>query len=110
MAHPPHDDAKLCTIEVAAMFPNIAPDFLRKVAAQHSYDATATINHIVDEEEAGRPYAKSPQSAKKRKRDEESDDEDSDAEADEAMTQLKHKYDNPRRRAMDVTEAHISLA
>lgn len=88
------------------MFPDIDHEFLREVAAQHSHNADATINHIVDEEEAGRPYAKIRQKTTKRKRDDGADDEF--AEADDEMTRLRRRYDNPRRRAMEVGENGIS--
>lgn len=106
MNPPAQYDHKACVMRVAAVFPGIAPDFLRQVSLRYGYDARATIDHIVDQLDAGYPYPRRQQNANKRKRCDESEDI---TEADDDMTEIRRKYDNPERRALVRPEGQTAM-
>lgn len=68
-ALPEAELADACSRLVTAVFPNICPQFLEQLASSIGLDASAIINHIVDQEAEGKPYPRSQApNALKRKR------------------------------------------
>jgi hypothetical protein len=58
---------------VSSVFPGISSEFLQSLGGSFRHDTEAAINHLIDEEEHGRPYRRSQMkqaNSMKRKRDE----------------------------------------
>lgn len=81
----------VCKKTVLAVFPDICPDYLARLAAEHEHDHERLITHILDQSDNGAAYPKRPKSARKRKR---SDENDGEAKAEDESK----KFDNPSRR------------
>lgn len=65
-----------CMAAVLAVFPEICPDYLTRIAGECDYDAESVISFIADEAENGRSYPKRQKSILKRKRDSDNDNDE----------------------------------
>ncbi|KAI2467164.1 hypothetical protein F4781DRAFT_324895 [Annulohypoxylon bovei var. microspora] len=66
---PPHDARTLCKDNVRAVFPDICPDYLEKLANEHNNNSAAIIGMILDSQEKGEMYPARPhENPLKRKR------------------------------------------
>ena len=83
-----------CREAVLSLFPDICPDFLRRICEEQSHDYERAVTHILDQSENGKSYPKRPRLSRKRKRSdddaEESDDGAKRFDNDERRRQPKH--------------------
>jgi hypothetical protein len=76
-----------CKDVVLAIFPDICPAYLERVAEERAYDAEQVTAFVADEIELQRPYPKRPKSTAKRKRD----------DSEEPEPDPASKFENPAR-------------
>jgi len=85
------DLAATCKNAILLIFPDICPNYLETLAAEHEYDHEQLITHILDQIDNNRPYPRRQRSTLKRKR---SAEKEGEAKAEEESK----KFDNPDRR------------
>lgn len=91
---------------VETIFPDICPTYLFGVGTKHHGDVYSLVDHIMNEEHAGRPYPRRQKDAITKRRRE---SEGSDAEQlDEDMEDLQRRYDSPTRRAIRRSPGEIT--
>jgi len=100
---------------VAAVFPDICPDYAQERAGQFNWSADAFISRLLDNQEAGDSYPTRAPAPKRKRDDDDDDEEEEDKKAAEATVRedtekFLQKKEERARKSFDYFAAYTKAA